>query len=100
MTTDSFTGMQLIIAEWGEPPWLEPVPRLLDITDDPWIVGQTATAWAEVHGYESIIPAIKRTVPPSPDTGFSVVVNRPHQLIIYARWAWADTGVMAELHLI
>lgn len=95
-----FTGVQLIIAELLEPPIFGRLPRLLDIADEPWIVEQTALAWAEVRGLEVLASAIDRTVPPPPDTGFAAVINKRHRLIVYSRWHWAGTNIMAEFHLI
>lgn len=95
-----FTGVQLIIAELLQPPILEPLPRLLDITDEPWLVKQIALAWVAVRDLNTLGPAIDRTVPPPPDTGYAAVINDRHRLIVYTRWHWAGTNVMPDLHLV
>jgi len=94
-----FTGVQLIVAQLVEPPIVEPLQRLLDLVDEPWLVKQTAVAWADVRGLDGLAAAIERTVPPSPDTGYSAVINQPHRLLVYARWHWAGVNIMADLHL-
>lgn len=53
-------------------------------------VGEAVRAWAKVRAYDSLARAIDTAldgVPP--ESGFSIVINKPHSIILRVKWPWA-----------
>ncbi len=62
---------------------------LLDLEDTAAAVVETARAWAQVRGYDSLAPTIERVFGGDPPkSGFAVLINKPHSLLVMATWPW------------
>ncbi len=71
-----------------------PGTLLLDLTEESEEVADRAIAWAQVQGFEQLIPSLKRVMGGAPPaSGFVVVVNKPYQLLVLATWPWCPTPV-------
>lgn len=71
-----------------------PGTLLLDITEQSKAVADRAIAWAQVQGYDQLVPSLQRVLDGAPPTsGFAAVVNKPYQLLVLATWPWCPTPV-------
>ncbi len=75
---------QLDLQQLGRPGTI-----LLDVVEDDETVGERATAWAKVRGYDRLVPTLERMFAgPPPASGFAALINRPHALVVFATWPW------------
>lgn len=75
---------KLDLEELGQPGEL-----LLDLEETTETAAERAIAWAQVRGYDRLVPVLERTLSgPAPESGFAVVLNKPHELLIFATWPW------------
>ncbi len=71
-----------------------PGTLLLDLTEQSGAVADRAIAWAQVQGYDQLVPSLQRVLGGAPPaSGFAAVVNKPYQLLVLATWPWCPTPV-------
>jgi hypothetical protein len=68
---------------------------LVAYTDEQDSVREAVRAWAQVRKYVSFVGAVDRCFEGEPPkAGSSIVINKPHRLMMTAVWPWAP----AEMH--
>ncbi|QAY64995.1 hypothetical protein ET495_17390 (plasmid) [Xylanimonas allomyrinae] len=65
---------------------------LLDVEEAADVAQERARSWALVRGYDRLTQAIDSAFEgPAPDSGFLVIINKPHSLLLRVTWPWAPS---------
>lgn len=88
------TAIRLSITRIDIKDFTKPGELLLDLEENAAVAVQRARAWAQVRGYDSLVPTMERTLGGEPpQSGFSITINKPYNLLIVATWPWAPPSI-------
>lgn len=72
-------------------------PPVLDVNEIQPVAIERAVAWAKVRGYDKLVGTITAVFDAEPpESGFTTIINKPHQLIVIATWPWAPSGQRSQ----
>lgn len=91
MTQPADTAMEVTICAIDVTALWRGAEVLVAFKDDPDAVHEAARAWAQVRGYHRSTRALDEvfTAEP-PESGFHLLIHKPHGLLLFARWPWCE----------